>query len=220
MNLNFPLLDGSIRFSSSTFLVVEDITMFAHLIKLFYSYPEKDELKLFDQKQNEIKSSELLLITDILDYDLNSASVIKLIYADLSGQINEKPEVKTEIEKSIAAISELIEVELLEHELDLEQKEITLTELFKMSGVKIETKSDTIFEKTLEIIQVYKYLGKKKLLVFCNICSYLTQPELKELSEYISLNGVTVLFIEPRKVYNFPQFILDEDYFLNLENMV
>ena len=75
-------------------------------------------------------------------------------------------------------------------------------------------------EKILEIVQVFKYLSKKKLLVFSNATAYLSKDELVNLIEYIQLNQLRVLFVEPRKVYNFPQYVLDQDYFLNPENMV
>ena len=87
-------------------------------------------------------------------------------------------------------------------------------------GVKIETLSDLPFEKMLEIIQVFKYLSKKKLLIFINVTAYLSKEELLNLIEYIQLNQLTVLFVEPRAVYDLPQYVLDQDYFLNMENMI
>ncbi|WP_444811512.1 type II-A CRISPR-associated protein Csn2, partial [Streptococcus canis] len=51
-----------------------------------------------------------------------------------------------------------------------------------------ETQSDTIFEKCLEILQVFKYLSKKKLLIFINCGSYLTKEELLKIREYIDLS--------------------------------
>ncbi|MBC1544622.1 type II-A CRISPR-associated protein Csn2 [Listeria cossartiae] len=220
MNFNFKLLDEPITIEDSTIFVIEDVRVFANVAKLFYQYDETEELKVFNAKQQPLKSSELMLVTDILGHDINSAATLKLIYADLEQQLNEKPEVKSMIDKLTATISELIGYELLEHELDLEEDEITVIELFKALGIKIETKSDTIFEKLIEIVQVYKYLSKKKLLVFINVCAYLTKEELVELRRYISLYQVKVLFIEPRKTDGFSQVILDSDYFLHVENGV
>ncbi|MBC1571398.1 type II-A CRISPR-associated protein Csn2 [Listeria sp. FSL L7-1426] len=220
MNFNFKLLDEPITIEDSTIFVIEDVRVFANVAKLFYQCDETEELKVFNAKQQPLKSSELVLVTDILGHDINSAATLKLIYADLEQQLNEKPEVKSMIDKLTATISELIGYELLEHELDLEEDEITVIELFKALGIKIETKSDTIFEKLIEIVQVYKYLSKKKLLVFINVCAYLTKEELLELRRYISLYQVKVLFIEPRKTDGFSQVILDSDYFLHVENGV
>ena len=177
-------------------------------------------MKLFDRNLKALKEAELLLITDVLGYNLNSPTMLKLIHADLENQLNDKPEVPSMIEQLVATITELLAFECLENELDLEYDEITILELIGALGVKVETLSDTPFEKMLEIVQVFKYLSKKKLLVFINASAYLSKDELVNLIEYIQLNQLKVLFIEPRKVYDFPQYVLDQDYFLNPENMV
>ena len=220
MKINFSLLDEPLAIENATFLVLEDQFTFSTIIKQFYQYTDDGELKLFDRNLKALKESELLVITDVLGYNLNSPAMLKLIHADLESQLNDKPEVKSMIEKLVATITELLAFECLENELDLEYDEITILELIDALGVKVETLSDTPFEKMLEIIQVFKYLSKKKLLVFINVTAYLSKNELVNLIEYIQLNQLRVLFVEPRKVYDFPQYVLDQDYFLNLENMV
>ena len=220
MKINFSLLDEPLAIENATFLVLEDQFTFSTIVKQFYQYTDDGELKLFNRNLKALKESELLVITDVLGYNLNSPAMLKLIHADLESQLNDKPEVKSMIEKLVATITELLAFECLENELDLEYDEITILELIDALGVKVETLSDTPFEKMLEIIQVFKYLSKKKLLVFINVTAYLSKNELVNLIEYIQLNQLRVLFVEPRKVYDFPQYVLDQDYFLNLENMV
>lgn len=220
MKINFPILDEPIEIKQATFLILEEQLIFSDVVKHLYHYSEEDELKLFDNKMKSLKESELLLITDILGYNINSPAMLKLIRADLEKQLNEKPEVKSMLEKLVATITELIAFECLENELDLEYDEITILELIDALGVKIETLSDTVFEKSLEIVQVFKYLSKKRLLVFVNVSCYLSEHELAKLVEYIQLHNINVLFVEPRKVYDFPQYVVDEDYFLSCENMI
>ena len=220
MKINFPILDEAITITNATFLVLEDQQVFSGLVKQFYQYNGDSDLKIFDSRLTALKDSELLVITDILGYNLNSTSMLKLIHADLENQLNEKPEVKSMIEKLVVTITELLAYECLENELDLEYDEITILELIEALGVKVETMSDTVFEKCMEIVQVFKYLSKKRLLVFINVAAYLSEKDIESLIEYISLNQLSVLFLEPRQVYNFPQFILDKDYFLNAENML
>ena len=220
MKINFSLLDEPLAIENATFLVLEDQFTFSTIVKQFYQYTDDGELKLFDRNLKALKESELLVITDVLGYNLNSPAMLKLIHADLENQLNDKPEVKSMIEKLVATITELLAFECLENELDLEYDEITILELIDALGVKVETLSDTPFEKMLEIVQVFKYLSKKKLLVFINAIAYLSKDELVNLIEYIQLNQLRVLFVEPRKVYDFPQYVLDQDYFLNPENMV
>lgn len=220
MNLNFSLLDQPMKFEHANFFIIEDVTVFAKMIQQLYTYKENGEVKLFNERHETIKESELMMITDILGFDINSAATLKLIYSDLERQLNEKPEVKSMITKLTDTISELIEYELLDHEMDLESDEITILELFKALGVKIETTSDTIYEKIIEILQVFKYLTKKKLLIFINVCSYLTLKEIEEIRSYISLCNMDVLFIEPRKIAGITKTILDNDYFLIDGSMV
>ena len=220
MKINFPLLDEPLAIENATFWVLEDQFIFSNTVKQFYQYSDEGELKLFDTHLKALKESELLLITDILGYNLNSPQTLKLIHTDLENQLNDKPEVKSKIEQLLAEITELLGFECLENELNLEYDEITIQELIDDLGVKVETMSDTPFEKISEIIQVFKYLSKKKLLVFINVVAYLSKEELDRLIEYIQLTQQDILFVEPRKVYDFPQYVLDQDYFLNLENMV
>lgn len=220
MKINFPLLDDAITITNATFLVLEDQQVFSGLVKQFYQYNVDSDLKIFDSGLTALKDSELLVITDILGYNLNSTSMLKLIHTDLENQLNEKPEVKSKIEKLVVTITELLAYECLENELDLVYDEITILELIEALGIKVETMSDTIFEKCMEIIQIFKYLSKKRLLVFINVVAYLSEKEIESLIEYISLHQLSVLFLEPRQVYNFLQFVLDKDYFLNAENML
>lgn len=220
MKLNFPLLDEALTLEKATIFVVEDTTVFSRLVRNLYQYQVGSELKIFDEQFRSIKDSELMVVTDILGYDINAAPILKLIHANLENQLNEKPEVKSIIEKLANSITELISYECLENELDLEYDEITVLELIKALGVKIETISDTIFDKIFEILQVYQFLNKKRFLVFINVLSYLTVDEIQKTREYIELSNMDVLFLEPRKRKDFPQYVLDKDYFLLSENMV
>ncbi|MGT2846319.1 type II-A CRISPR-associated protein Csn2 [Streptococcus massiliensis] len=220
MKLNFPLLDAPISLDKTTFLVLKDQVVFANIVKQVYQYSEESELKIFDKDYQSLKESEVMLVSDILGFEVNSSSVLKIIYSSLEEQLNEKTEIKSEIERLSSKITDLIAFECLENELDLAYDEITLLELVKALGVKIETQSDTIFEKCLEIIQVFKYLAKKKLLIFINSCSFFSKEEMSHIVEYIQLNNIHALFIEPREIYDFPQYIMDEDYFLMAKNMI
>ena len=219
LKINFPILDEPLILSDATVLTVEDITVFSSLVRYFYRYTEDAQVNIFDDKFKSLKESELMVVTDILGFDVNSAAMLKLIHADIEKQLNEKPEVKSMVEKLANTITELISYECLENELDLEYDEITILELIKALGIQIETQSDTVFEKCFEILQVYNYLSKKRLLIFINVGAYLTKNEMEKLIEYIQLSNQVVLFLEPKRLYDLPQYVLDNDYFLMAENM-
>ena len=52
---------------------------------------DRSNLTIFDSKIRSIRSSELLLITDILGYDINTSQVLKLLHTDIVSQLNDKP---------------------------------------------------------------------------------------------------------------------------------
>ncbi|OJG60175.1 CRISPR-associated protein Csn2 [Enterococcus italicus DSM 15952] len=197
--------------------MIEDVIIFSQIIRQVYQYELDGDFKIYNDRYESLKSSELVTITDIFGYDINSAGILKLIYADLEDQLNQQPEVKSMIDKLTSTITEIISYELIENEMDLEYDEITIQELFKSLGIKIEVKSDTIFDKVIEIIQVFKFLTKKKLLIFINVGTYLTKKEMKYLDEYVKLNHVKLLMIEGHRVEGMPQYILDSDYYLDLD---
>ena len=214
MNLNFPLLDDSISLKNMTILALEHPEVFSKITYQIYEYNDSSEIKIYDKKYNALKESDLLVVMDILGYSLNSASVLKLIYSDLEKQISDDPELKTHIERLSIELNELIKIETFSHDLLLSTGEPTLLELLKMFNVKIDTQYTNIFEKCLEIIQLFTYLPKKKLLVFVNVCSFFTLDEIQILNEEVSLHNVKVLFIEPRQVYNVTQYVMDSDFCL------
>ena len=214
MKINFSLLGEPMEVNQGTVLVIEDVSVFAQLVKEFYQYDEQSNLTIFDSKIRSIRSSELLLITDILGYDINTSQVLKLLHTDIVNQLNDKPEVRSEIDSLVSLITDIIMAECLENELDIEYDEITLLELVKVLGIRIETKSCTVFEKIFEILQTFKYLVKKKILVFVNSLSYFSKDEIYQILEYIKLLQADVLFLEPRQIKGIQQFILDKDYIL------
>lgn len=214
MKINFSLLDEPMEVNQGTVLVIEDVSVFAQLVKEFYQYDEQSNLTIFDSKIRSIRSSELLLITDILGYDINTSQVLELLHTDIVNQLNDKPEVRSEIDSLVSLITDIIMAECLENELDIEYDEITLLELVKVLGIRIETKSCTVFEKIFEILQIFKYLVKKKILVFVNGLSYFSKDEIYQILEYIKLLQADVLFLEPKQIKEIQQFILDKDYIL------
>ena len=83
IKINFPLLDTPLPLENATILAIEDVTVYANIVKQCYGYSEASDLKFFTEKMVSLKMTEILLITDILGFEINSPAVLKLIYADL-----------------------------------------------------------------------------------------------------------------------------------------
>ena len=50
MKINFSLLDEPMEVNLGTVLVIEDVSVFAQLVKEFYQYDEQSNLTIFDSK--------------------------------------------------------------------------------------------------------------------------------------------------------------------------
>jgi len=215
------MLDEPIAISGATSFVIQETQIFARFIQSLYQYTDENgDLKIFDQNYKRLKSGELMTIIDILGYDVNSASVLQLIYKDLEMQISDEPEIKTKVEQLLCEVTSLIDKEILNFEIDLEMEDMALIDLFKALRIRIEIQTDTVFERALEIIQVFKYLAKKKLLIFVNIGAYLTMEELKSFEEYTELHNIPVLLIDRYPFEGLKkQIILDEDFVILASNL-
>jgi len=219
ISLNFEYLDAPVRIKHATMLVIERRQLFAKVIEAVYQYKgEDDYLQFFDTDYKGLQRSELMVVTDILGFDLNSAPVLKLIYHDLELQIAEKPVKKNKIEALLYEVTKLVNEELVEFDIDLASDEITFVEVLKALGVQVEVKTDTIFERLFELLQVFKYLSKKKLLVLVNAGAYLANEEIGALAEYAKLQNIQVLFLDPNRSRGLDScYILDTDYCLSHE---
>ena len=218
INLNFDMLDEPILLNGMTGLVIENRHIFAKLVQSIFSYsPDCTEVKFFTDRYDPLKSDEIMLVTDILGFEINSASVLKLVYGDLESQIVAAPEINSELESLFAEVVSLITRETLDFEPDLHIGELSLQKIFKALDIKIETCGLTIFERVSDIIHVFKYLRKKQLLIFINLGTYLTSAEMESVSEYATLQNINMLLLDnaffcaPTQLN---QYVLDEDFVL------
>ncbi len=221
-SLNLDFLDEPIKLEGFTELVIENRTVFTKVVQALYEYSDyEDYIQIFNEDYQALKANELMLVNDVLGFDINSATTLKIVYQDIIGQINDKPEVKSKIESYLNQAMQIIKDELVEFEIDLVSDEILLTEALKSLGVKIEIVSDTIFERFFEIIQVFKYLKAKELLVVINAGVYFSKSEIAAISEYTELQNMKMLMINSAKYEGVKsRYVLDEDFVIMHEHMV
>lgn len=221
-SLNFDFLDEPIKLEGFTELVIENRTVFTKVVQALYEYSDDENyIQIFNEDYQALKTNELMLVNDVLGFDINSPTTLKLVYQDIIRQINDKPEVKSKIESYLNQAIQIIKDELVEFEIDLVSDEILLTEALKSLGVKIEILSDTIFERFFEIIQVFKYLKAKELLVVINAGVYFSKSEIAAIAEYTELQNMNMLMINSAKYEGVKsRYVLDEDFVIMHEHMV
>ena len=214
LKINLKIIDNPIIVSSLTSLVIQNVQLFAKIVQEISNYSEEsEEIKIFDHNYTSLKDTELVVISDIIGFELNSASIIQIVHKDLEKQIFSDEDKRSHMENIINELSHLVELELIHFTLDLENSNFSLVDLFKLMKVKIATDIDSIFDKVMEIIRICKYLPKKRLLILVNAGTFLTQDQLIEIEEYVELHNYTVLLIyrhEFSGVVN--QYIIDDDF--------
>lgn len=217
MKINFPILDEAITIENATILAIKDVKIFAQLVRSFYQYEEDGDVKLYDENFKSLNCSDIMLVTDIMGFEVNKPATVKKIQTDIENQFNDKPEVKSEIERLSSKITELIVSECLENELDLAYDEPSLLSLIKILDIRIDSQSLTLFDKMFEILQIYNYLSKKRLLICINTLSYFETEEIQNIMEYVQLGHQPVLFLEPNTVKGISHYVLDDDFYLDKE---
>jgi CRISPR-associated protein Csn2 len=216
VNINFNMLDEPIPIQRPTGLVVEDRTIFGRLVYALHNYsPDSGDVKLFDDKFEPLGAQEVMLVTDIPGYEVNSASVLKQVHGDLAEQLRDTPQSMSVLEQSMADITSIIIRETLHFEPELEVGELTLLKLFKAMEIKIEADNRSIFQRVPDIIQVFKYIRKKKLLIFVNLATLLDDAQLDAVAEYAALQNVCMLLVDTcsyRAQGNLAKYVLDKDF--------
>ena len=214
IRLNLPILDKSISIEGFTLFIIENREVLSNLVQMIYSYDEGSQLKLYDSEVRTIKPSELIVISDLLGFSINSTAVVKAVQLDVLDQLNENIEQKNKLDLLLTQITSIVGSQCIESELNLTYNELKIEKIISALEVRVDALSNTLFEQLFEVLQIFKYLVKKKLLIFINVASYFSEEELVAIKEFIELNQINVLFIEPRGVYNYPQYILDEDFIM------
>lgn len=214
LNINFEMLDAPIPLGGVTSLVVENKPVFATLIQNLHAYTEDMlDIRIFDKKQNQLKTDELMLVMDVLGYEVNTAATLRHIYSDAENHISQDPAAKTAIEDMLGGIYTIIYRALIDFIPDLAFNPITLTKAFKALDMQVEVAGNTFLERMTDIIQVFKYLRKKKLLAVVNLGAYLSPQEMAQVVEYARLQNITLLLLDNAPFVLPPeadQFILDK----------
>lgn len=215
MKLNFPILDNSIELENATIFTITCPEIFGQIICDLYTLDENSRLKLFMENQKRLTANDVLVVMDVMIYNANTTVFQKRLIKDIEEQLNMELDKKLEIEGMLGKLFTLVEDEFINHELDIEIKPLVVTQLIKAFQPCVILEESSIYEKMIDVVKIYSYLRNvTKLLIFVNSASFLSKDEHAQLIQFVELNNVKTLFLESRLVLDQPQYILDEDYYL------
>lgn len=154
------------------------------------------------------------LIFQPLSIDLNDKRILGKLYAELE-QLAHTEQLFMRTQEITQYISEYV--------LDLEQRTeyilqmentLDMTMVLKSLSVKYEVMEESYLEKLVQYIKITSQLLKKKLYVFVNLRSYLTDEKMNQLIQEMTYQEIHVLFIENQErtcVEGCMRYIIDTD---------
>ena len=178
--------------------IIESPILFSSYVRELREQIEGKEGKFVLSKNEDILdiSKSVDIITDPLNFNINDKKILSKIYADLSvAAYEEDTYLKTQevLGNLKSYFLELEQKNLIMLDLD---DEIDMQALFKTLGVHISEAEDDFFENLNTYLKVSSILLKRKLIVFINVRSYISDEQLNEILNNAIYNEIRILFIE------------------------
>lgn len=178
--------------------VLESPALFSKYLYELYGQTNGAEGKfvLSDETEEIDIAKYVELVMTPFEVDCNDRRILKKLYSDLSTLAYES--------ESFLATQDMLQ-KLQAYFYDLEQKigypleiddEIDISAIWKAMNVRVEDYADNVLEKICQYIKIVTEVLHKKVFVFVNFRSYLTDEQLEQLIELAIYNEVKLLFIE------------------------
>ena len=148
-----------------------------------------------DEKELDIRKN-IELIFQPFAIDLNDKRILGKLYVELEQLAHsEQFFVKTQ-EITQCILEYVLELENRTDYILQTENDLDLTMILKSLSVKCETMEESYLEKLVQYIKITSQLLKKKLYVFVNIRSYLTDEKMNLLIKEMMYQEMHILFIE------------------------
>ena len=230
MKMITPLLENPVILTCPSSLCIEDNHLFSNVISsIMKAQQDKSEpFYLFDSDEKELSpAKDIKVILSPFDFDFNSKDIQNKIFSICELNINSDTEKQHIMEQYYSTfIKSFVEcADLYENNFDIEL-EFDIKKILKFLGVKINyDNSCSLFEKTLQIIEIIAQLKLSRLIVFVNLKLYFNNEEVEQIYKTAIYNQINLLTIEqgkPNEILKYEKSIyIDKDYYweeLSLKN--
>lgn len=200
--------------NNSIMIIIENKKYFYNfIIDLQLSYSEINSIKLFDEKEKELKNTDYIeVIPSIFTMDINNkkniSALLKIIKTSNKELIQNN---LIDINNKLEQFSNHLKLETditFESNVDLSDDE-----LLKVLNIYINCDKQSLLEMIYQYIKTTNELRNIKIFVFISLLDYLDDDELKLLLKNCKLLGVILINIEIKN-NNFvgfhKKFILDK----------
>ena len=199
MNLVTEYLENSFAIKSKTIntLVIEDVEYFTKFLKglIEASNKENEEFELIEglKKLDISKSSEIIF--DLFNIEVNSASILKKLYAELEEDTNSEEVYSKKIDMESSLLN-LVDDLIYRSRFSLKAGQVNYQNIFKAIDLEFDYDKNSIIERLTEYIKISSELLDKKLFIIVNLDSFLSQKDLDELESFLCYNEIKLLALQ------------------------
>ena len=218
MKIVHPDINMQIDFEDQTCCIwtIESPELLLNYITELQEQVIGNEGKFVLSDENEILSfkKDMSLILSPLEIDYNDKKFINELFKEIkdivqSGELYEDYVfVKSELVKLMERISESNDYPLQYSE------ELEVSSLLKMMQVKFDFQDANYFERLITFVQLSQRLLRKKLLIFVNLSSFLSENQLVELKKIAKYEQIKILLINSYQLnysFSYKWYIIDVD---------
>ncbi len=186
---------------------------YSFIIDLQLSYSEINSIKLFDEREKELKNSDYFeVIPSIFGMDVNNKkninALLKIIKSD------NKEFIQNYVNKTNENLEMIAKTLNLESEIPFETDiDFIDDDLLKMLNIHIKQETNSLVELIFSYIKITFELRKIKIFIFANLIDYLEDEEISLLLKNCVFLGVIIIDIESKNIKNSNfqfNFILDK----------
>lgn len=196
-------------------LTIENPLLFCRLlhdIKRQLAGHEGDVILSGKDKELSIQK-KLELITDPVDFDINTASILNKVAAKVNSVAMDEVHFE-QSQRILADLEKFLYDILLDMDADFYCDKLSMPALVKASGIKAEVCQNSLLELLYSYMKLVREFDTDKLFVFVNLRSFVTAEELQKFFGTVKSHGFQVLFLENREYPSMEEetkLIIDKD---------
>ena len=206
-------MEIDINNEKTNILLISDSKLFGRIC--FDLTRNNDENIVFVLDNKIVNTKDILIISDIMNFDINNKMIISKLYNQMSNDLISDSDIENEIKKHYIEIVKKIYDEVDNYNVDINiNEELDFIKL-KMMGVEIHNSYDCLINKIIDLLEIYSELCNQTI-VFINILNYFSNEEINEILKYIGYKKISVLFLENsynKDVYFENKYVIDDEFY-------
>lgn len=207
-------MEIDINNKKTNILLISDSKLFGRIC--FDLTRNNDENIVFVLDNKIVNMKDILIISDIMNFDINNKMIISKLYNQMSNSLLSDSDIENEIKKHYIEIVKKVYDEVDNYNVDINlNEELDFIKLFKMMCVEIHNSYDCLVNKIIDLLEIYSELCNQTI-VFINTLNYFSNEEINEVLKYIDYKKISVLFLENsynKDVYFENKYIIDDEFY-------